>query len=113
MQKPSPLEGSLANKSQTGEYYVDSSIASLSGSSQLLLAEQPSRGALLIMNIGNANIGIAFAAPQATATAAIGSSGTFTLAPGVSFEPDGGVIPLNAVYVIGTAGQPVTCVYSN
>ena len=103
----------MANKSQSGAYYVDSSISSLSGSSQLLLAEQPSRGGLLIMNVGNANIGIAFAAAGGTATAAIGSAGTYTMAPGQSFLPNGGIIPTNAIYVIGTSGQPVSCSYTN
>lgn len=98
----------MANKSASGVYLVESTITTLSGSSQLLFAENPSRGYLLIENNGNANIGIRLAPPGSTATAATGSSGTITLVPTGSYEPGGGAIPLNAIYIIGTAGQPVT-----
>lgn len=108
-----PMEDNLANKSQSGVFLVDASIASLSGSSELLMAEHPSRGELIIQNAGSENIGVAFAAPGATATAAIGGAGTLTLFPGGVYTPAGGAIPLNAVYVIGTAGQPVAAYYAN
>ena len=102
----------MANKSSSNVGLVDKSIASLSGSSELLMAENETRGALLIMNTGTNNIGIAFAPLGGTATAAIGSAGTYTLVPGRAYEPDGGFVPSNAIYVIGTLGQPVTCSWS-
>ena len=99
----------MANKSSSNVGLIDKSISSLSGSSQLLMAENETRGALLIMNTGTNNIGIAFAPLGSTATAAIGSAGTYTIVPNGSYVGgDGGFIPTNAVYVIGTAGQPVT-----
>ncbi len=103
----------MANKSQTGVGLKDASIASLTGSSQLLMHQNMQRGALLIMNVGNANIGIAFGpltedGSDGAATAAIGSGGTYTIAPNGSYEPDGGFIPCNAIWVIGTAGQAVS-----
>jgi hypothetical protein len=99
----------MANKASSNVGLVDKSIASLSGSSQLLMAENETRGALYIMNVGSSNIGIAFAPIGSTATAAIGSSGTYTLVPNGSLTAgDGGFVPVNAIYVIGTAGQPVT-----
>ena len=98
----------MANKSSTSVALIDKSISSLSGSSQLLMAENQTRGALHIMNTGTSNIGIAFATLGSTATAAIGGAGTYTLVPGGSYTAgDGGFIPVNAIYVIGTAGQPV------
>ena len=102
----------MANKGSSSVGLVDASISSLSGSSQLLVAENNTRTGLLIMNVGSANIGIAFAPLGGTATAAIGSAGTYTLVPGRAYEPDGGFVPSNAIYVIGTAGQPVTCSWS-
>ena len=100
----------MANKASSNVGLVDKSISSLSGSSQLLMAENETRGALYIMNVGSSNIGIAFAPIGSTATAAaIGSSGTYTLVPNGSLTAgDGGFVPVNAIYVIGTAGQPVT-----
>lgn len=99
----------MANKSSSNVGLVDKSISSLSGSSQLLMAENETRGALYIMNVGSSNIGVAFAPIGSAATAAIGSAGTFTLIPNGSLTAgDGGFVPTNAIYVIGTAGQPVT-----
>jgi hypothetical protein len=102
----------LANKGSSSVGLVDASISSLSGSSQLLIAENNTRTGLLIMNVGTANVGIAFAPLSGTATAAIGSAGTYTLVPGRAYEPDGGFVPSNAIYVIGTAGQPITASWS-
>ncbi len=108
----------MANKSQTGLGYVDASVT-LTGSSQQLMAQNLTRGALMIQNVSSANsVGLAFAAltepgqPAATATASIGASGTFTLAAGNSFAPSGGSIPVNAIFVIGTASQIVTAIQS-
>ena len=41
----------MANKASSNVGLVDRSIASLSGSSQLLMAENETRGALYIMNV--------------------------------------------------------------
>jgi len=83
----------------------DKSIASLSGSSQVLLIANPDRRYLLIQNTGASNIGVNLAG----STAAIGGSGTITLFPGGSYEPASDFMPTNPVNVIGTAGQPVLC----
>jgi hypothetical protein len=99
----------MANKASSNVGLVDKSIASLSGSSQLLMAENETRGALYIMNTGTSNVGVAFAPIGGTATASIGTGGTYTLVPNGSLTAgDGGFIPTNAVYVIGTIGQPLT-----
>lgn len=114
----------MANKSQTGVGLVDASVT-LTGSSQQLMAQNNTRGALLIQNIGNANIGLAFAPLSAystvdgtllttpSVTASIGAAGTLTIVPGGSYEPDGGFIPMNAIFVIGTASQIVTAYQSS
>ena len=99
----------MANKSSSNVGLIDRSITSLTGSSQLLMAENETRGALYIMNVGTSNIGVAFAPIGGTATAALGTGGTYTLLPNGSLTAgDGGFVPVNAVYVIGTAGQAVT-----
>lgn len=102
----------MANKGSSSVGLVDASISSLSGSSQLLIAENNTRTGLLIMNTGINNIGIAFAPLGGTATAALGVAGTYTIVPNGSYEPDGGFVPSNAIYIIGTAGQPVTASWS-
>lgn len=113
----------MSNRSQTGVGITDRSIASLSGSSQLLMGQNSQRGALLIQNTGNANLGFAIASTtepsqdgtitNGVVTAAIGSAGTYTLLPAGSYEPDGGFIPTGAIYVIGTASQSVAAFESN
>jgi len=80
----------------------DKSITSLSGSSQSALAANPQRQLLVIQNTGNANVGINLVG----GTAAIAGTGTITLAPQGSMTFDI-TIPLGAVNVIGTAGQPL------
>ena len=104
----------MANKASTGIGITDRSISSLSGSSQKLMSQNLQRGAMVINNIGNANIGVLLAAlsedgSDTTGTAAIGSAGTYTIVPNGSWTMgDGGFIHLGAVYIIGTAGQPVS-----
>src|SRR5215813_5213973 len=83
----------------------DKSVASLAGSSQVLLIANPDRRYLLIQNTGSSNVGVNLAGGPA----AIGGAGTITLLPGGSYEPDAGFIPTNPINVIGTAGQPVVC----
>ena len=84
----------------------DKSITSLSGSSETLLAQNMQRSFLLIVNTGNANIGVNLAG----GTAAIGGTGTVTIvANGSLIFEDAGFIPGNAINVIGTAAQPVCC----
>ena len=103
----------MANKASTGIGIRDKSIA-LSGSSQLLMAQNTDRAAMVIENIGNANIGIVLApltedGSNGAGTAAIGTAGTYTIVPTGSWTMgDGGFIHLGAVYVIGTAAQPVS-----
>lgn len=86
--------------------FNDKSIASMSGTSQALLPVNPFRRYLLIQNTGNANVGVNIAG----GTAVLGGTGTITLVPNGSYEPDSGVMPCNAMTVIGTAGQPVVCI---
>jgi len=83
----------------------DKSIVSLSGSNQVLLISNPDRRYLLIQNTGGAVVGINLAGGQAV----IGGTGTITLLPSGSYEPDAGFIPTNPINVIGTEGQPVIC----
>lgn len=93
---------------------TNASIASLSGASEQLLAQGTSRGALLIQNIGDANIGIRFVPLGGDRTAypaAIGTAATLTLYPGDTYEP-GRFVPINAIEVIGTSTKSVTCYYS-
>lgn len=87
-----------------GGAFTDSSIASLSGVSQTLLAADDGRSYILIQNTGANNIGVNLAG----GAAAFGAVGTVTLQPLDSYEPVGKV-PTNAITVIGTAGQPVAC----
>ena len=108
----------MSNKSQTGIGITDRSIASLAAGSQLLMGQNAQRGALQIMNVGNANIAIAFAplvegAGNGTATAALNTAGSYTIVPTGSYEPDGGFMPMGAIYVIGTTGQPVSAFESS
>lgn len=74
--------------------------------------EDGSRGALQMMNVGAANMGIYFAplgnnnvAPVPTG---IGSAGVYTMVPTGQYEPDGGFIPPNEIWVIGTASDHLT-----
>lgn len=83
---------------------LDSSIASATGASQQALASNPRRNYLLIQNTGSANIGV----NPAGGVAAIGGTGTITLSPGGSYERANGLIPIQAVFIIAGAGQPVT-----
>lgn len=94
----------------------DCSIASLSGSSQAVLAGQSqNRKYLFIQNTSTVvsppdNVGINLAG----GTAAIGGAGTLVLAPGAwkEFSTYGGDLPappVNVINVIGTSGQPVVC----
>jgi hypothetical protein len=83
----------------------DNSIASLTGSSQQALALNGGRQFLAIENTGNANVGVNITG----GTAAIGGSGTITIAAGGSIILDRWV-PQNAINVIGTAGQPLAVV---
>jgi len=83
-------------------FLTDHSISSLSGSSQSLFAGDMTRHLVLIVNIGNANIGVNLTG----GTAAIGSGGTATIVPNGSILLDI-FAPGNAITVIGTSGQPV------
>ncbi len=104
----------MANKASTGIGITDRSISSLSGSSQKLMSQNLQRGAMVIANVGNANIAIALAAlsedgSDTAGTAALNTAGSYTIVPNGSWTMgDGGFIHLGAVYVIGTAGQPVS-----
>lgn len=90
---------------QTGSLGADRSIASLTGSSQQAIAANESRQSLLISNSGNANVGVNLVG----GTAAIGGTGTITLAAAGLLLLDEWV-PTGAINVIGTAGQPLTII---
>lgn len=85
--------------------FRDKSITSLSGASQTLTAALGNRQFLLIVNTGNANIGVNLAG----GTAAFGGTGTITIVANGSLLLDH-FVPQNAVTVIGTAAQPVCCI---
>jgi hypothetical protein len=92
--------------------FNDCSIASMSGSSQQLVATNPQRAYLLVCNTGASgdNIGVNFAG----GTAAIAGAGTITLVPGSCKEYAAGSSylpnpPSGVVNVIGTSSQPVAC----
>ncbi len=89
-------------------HLVDHSIASLTGSSQNLVPQDMTRVYLHIANVGNANVGINLLG----GTAAIGTFGTIVLTANGSITYNTGSIPGNAISIIGTAGQPITCVTS-
>lgn len=89
--------------------FRDQSIASLASGSQSLSPQNGSRQFLLIQNTGTANIGVNLTG----GTAAIGGAGTVTLVPPGTSEPSmivlDRVVTQTEVTVVGTAGQPVTC----
>lgn len=89
-------------------FLLDCSIASLTGASQALVPQDMTRKFILIENIGNANIGV----NPTGGTAAIGTAGTLTIAAGATQTFNSASVPGNAMTVIGTSAQPVTCVIS-
>lgn len=89
----------------TSRLFYDRSITSLTGSSQQALALNGNRSFLLIENTGNANVGVNLTG----GAAAIAGTGTFTLAAGAQLKLDI-TIPQNAIFVIGTAAQPLMIV---
>lgn len=102
----------MANKSQTSGGLVDFSIT-VSAAWQRVLPEDNTRGALELMNAGANNMGLYWAPLGNNKTVptptGIGSKGVFTLVPTGSFEPAGGFIPTNELWVIGTASDNFTC----
>ena len=91
----------------------DASITSLSGSSETLLAAQPGRSYLLIQNTGTANCTV----NMTGGTAAAGGAACVTLSPINATGPNNCIefsefVPANAIKVIGTAGQPVLCLWA-
>lgn len=81
------------------------SIASMSGSSQLLMPANPDRRALTIQNCGANVLYVTWLA----AVAAADASGVVEIAPGAAISASllGEMVPKGAIYVIGTAGQPI------
>lgn len=102
----------MSNKSQTSIGLLDSSIT-VSASWQRVCAEDYGRASLNLMNVGANNMGIYFAPignnGATPAPTGIGSAGVYTIVPTGSFEPDGGWVPANEVWVIGTASDKLTC----
>lgn len=104
-----------ANAAPALRGFNDCSIASLSGSSQQILAANPNRSYLLLCNTAAANsAGVNFAG----GTAAIGGAGTYTLiannVAGTSckeFAIDSYLPPppAGAINVIGTSSQTLLC----
>lgn len=88
----------------------DCGISSLSGSSQSIAVANPNRKYLGIFNTGNANIFVNVAG----GTAAITGISSITVPSGSSLVMLGTAgLPRNAVTVIGTAAQPVSCFEGN
>jgi hypothetical protein len=95
----------LANKSQTTIAFVDAS-GTFGASAVQVLAADPGRAYLMISNVGNATMWINF-----NGTAAANTAGSHAIAAGASYAPSGGVVPANAISLIGTNGQPFTVSY--
>lgn len=87
---------------------ADRSIASLSGSSQSLLSQDMTRSFVMVHNPGNATIAV----NPTGGTAALNTAGSFNITVNGTMTFNTGSIPGNAMTVIGTAGQPVTCITS-
>lgn len=108
----------MSNKSQTNVGLKDYS-ATMTGSPVKVIAEDQTRGALLLMNCAAHDILIYFAplgnngvAPTITA----GAAGVYCLGAasaagkqGGSFEPDGGYIPTNEIWASGTNSDVLVC----
>lgn len=86
----------------------DHSIASLSGSSQALLSQDMTRSFVMVHNCGNSTIAV----NPTGGTAALNTAGSFNIVANGTMTFNTGSIPGNAMTVIGTAGQPVTCITS-
>jgi hypothetical protein len=90
----------------TKGFFTDQSIASGAGTQELLCAADPNRQFLLIYNPNSA---VATLHVQFAVGVAANGPGDFRLPdtnPGMIFDR---AIPTQAVYVIQTAGSPVTC----
>ena len=91
----------MAGKASSGFFLVDKPVTQ-TGSSILAVAENATRSALTIQNIGTAGCSIVFAPAGGTATASAGGSGCIYLAPNTFWIGPEGAVPCNAVYTIGT-----------
>lgn len=100
-QATQPVSVAAAPLKALGITPTDRTITSATGSSQQIMAANASRHSLTIENTGSANCGV----NPTGGTAAIGGTGTITLAPLGSYTPR--VPTLSAVNVICTAGQPL------
>lgn len=88
----------------------DCSISSLSGSSQSLSVANPNRKYLGIFNTGNASVYVNVTGGTAANTGI--SSITINSGNALIWKmPDG--VSRNAITIIGTSGQPVTCTEGN
>lgn len=114
------MEAVIANKSQSGIGLVDKS-ATMTGSAVLVAAEDAERAALLMINCSAHDITFAFAPLGSTTapTLTAGAAGVYTLAAGSAggkaggaYEPDGGFIPTNAIWALGTASDVLVCYVS-
>lgn len=99
----------MANKSQTNGGLKDASVT-VSSSWQKVCGEDEARTVLLMMNVGTHSMGICFApignnGVTPTFTTTLGSPGVYTIVAQGSYEPDGGFIPMNEVWVFGTASD--------
>lgn len=94
----------MSGKATTGVFLVDKTVTQ-TGSSILAAAENPTRSALVIQNIGSNGCSIVFAPAGGTATASAGGSGCVYLAANTFWIGPVGAVPCNAVYTIGTASD--------
>lgn len=92
-----------------GTLVVDHSNASLSGASQALVSEDATRQFLMIQNESATNY---IAVNLTGGVAALNTGGSVTIPPLKALIISEGFIPTNAITVIGTAGDDVTC-YTN
>lgn len=94
----------MAGKASSGVFLVDKTVTQ-TGASILAVAENATRSALTIQNIGANGCTIVFAPAGGTATASAAGSGCIYLASGTFWVGPVGAVPCNAVYTIGTAND--------
>lgn len=102
----SPLPVTVGTASAGGGYtQTDRTVTSATGASQVLMAANASRKAVLIKN-GAANAGINLAG----GTALIGGAGTITLAPFEGLYLEGAACPVGAITAITTAAAYISAI---
>ncbi len=77
----------------------------LTGTPQLLVAKNTIQRCIEVTNPGIMSIGISFT----TTSPAVGAAGTITIPSLGSWRNPDGFLPVSDIYVVGPAGQSMTC----